>query len=82
MDACSDEHKTWFPQRLVCRKTMDLAAAERKWAALHDDAQWHDGEFKSWAKERSDSHPYHLNDGVRIWVADVDYSPDDDFLGG
>ena len=59
---------------------MDLAAADRKWAALHEDRPWHDGSFTSWVKERSDSHPFHFQDGVRLWVSDVDYSPDDTFL--
>lgn len=82
MDECSDEDIVWYPQRLVCRKTMDLMAAERKWAALHDAMPYHDGSFKSWVKERSDSHPFHYTDGVRLWVSDVDYTPDDDFLSG
>lgn len=59
---------------------MDQAAAERKWAELHEEMPYHDGSFKSWVKERCDSHPYHYTDGVRVWVADVDYSPDDQFL--
>lgn len=61
---------------------MELAAAERKWAALHEDMPFHNGDFTSWAKERSDSHPCHYNDGVRIWVADVDYDPEGTWLGG
>ena len=59
---------------------MDLVAAEWKYAALHEDMPFHDGSFKSWAKERSDSHPYHFNDGVRLWVSDVDYDPDGTWL--
>jgi hypothetical protein len=59
---------------------MDLKAAERKWASLHADRPFHDGSFRSWAKEFSDSHPFHFNDGVLVWVSDVDYSPADQFL--
>lgn len=59
---------------------MDQAAADRKWAALHEKAPWHDGSFTSWVAERSDSHPYHMNDGVRIWVDTTDWNPDDQFL--
>lgn len=57
-------------------------AAQRKWDAVHEAMPFHDGSFKSWVKERSDSHPFHYNDGVRWWVSDVDYSPDADFLSG
>lgn len=80
MDECADEHRDRFPQRLICYKTMDLAAADRQYAALHEDAPWHDGTFTSWVEERDAGHPYHYSDGVRIWVSDVDYSPGDDFL--
>jgi hypothetical protein len=59
---------------------MDLAAAKRRYAALHEALPFHDGSFKSWVKERSDSHPFHFSDGVQVWVSDVDYSPDDNFL--
>jgi hypothetical protein len=59
---------------------MELAATERKWATLHEDLPWHDGTFSSWSKERNAEHPCHYNDGVRIWVADVDYDPDGTWL--
>ena len=61
---------------------MELAAAERKWAALHQDMPWHDGKFQSWAKERSDSHPCHYSDGVKFWVSDIDYDPNGTWLSG
>jgi hypothetical protein len=61
---------------------MDLAAAEWKWASLHEKEPFHDGSFEDWVKERSDSHPFHYSDGVRIWVADVDYEPEGTWLGG
>lgn len=80
LEECSDEEKPWYPQRLICRKSMELAAADRKWESLHKDRPFHDGSFKSWRVERSDSHPYHYTDGVRLWVAEVDYEPDGDWL--
>lgn len=60
---------------------MDEAAASWRYEQLHKDVPYHDGTFKSWARERSSSHPYHFRDGVRIWVAPEDLAPDDDFLG-
>lgn len=63
---------------------MERAAAERLYAELHGEKYggyaWHDGTFQSWAKDRSSSNPYHFEDGVTIWVADVDVDPDNDFL--
>lgn len=61
---------------------MELRAAERKWAALHEAMPWHDGTFSSWSQERSASHPCHYTDGVTLWVAEVDYDPDGDWLSG
>lgn len=77
---CSDENKTHYPQRLICHKTMELAAAQRKWHELHKEDVFHDGTRTSWAKERSDSHAYHYDDGVRLWVSEVDYQPDETWL--
>lgn len=61
---------------------MELANANARYEALHKDAPYHDGNFESWAKERSVEHPFHYNDGVRIWVSDVDYDPDGSWLSG
>lgn len=47
--------------------------------AVHKDAPWHDGTFKSWAKERSAQYPFHFNHGVSISVADRDLTPWDEF---
>lgn len=55
-------------------------AAEALYAELHKDAPYHDGTFEAWADKRSRSHPYHYLDGVTIFAAPVDISPDDDFL--
>ncbi len=61
---------------------MDRAAANAKYDRLHEKTPFHDGTFEHWAKERSVSHPYSHRDGVTIWLADTDLSPDDHFLGG
>lgn len=61
---------------------MDQAAAEWRYDELHKEMPFHDGTFKSWAVERTKSHPYHYRDGATIWVASVDLSPEDKFLGG
>lgn len=60
---------------------METAAANARYAELHDKHPYHDGLFKSWSAKRSRSHPYHYTDGVTISVARVDVDPDDDFLG-
>ena len=60
---------------------MQTAGATRLYALRHKDKPYHDGWFQSWAEEPSASHPYRYDDGVSIWLASVDLSPDDDFLG-
>lgn len=59
---------------------MAQASAQARWEALHEDAPYHDGSFTSWDKKRNAGHPFHRDEGVRIWVAPVDLSPDDHFL--
>lgn len=59
---------------------MEQAAAQARWQALHEDLPWHDGSFKSWAKERSRSHPYHFSHGTSVWVAETDLGLGGDFL--
>lgn len=79
---CADPERPWFPQRTVCYAAMERAAAEWKYAELHKVEPYHDGSFRRWSRERTDSHPYGAHDGVTIWVADVDLAPHDHFLGG
>lgn len=55
--------------------------ANRRYDELHAAKPYHDGSFERWAAERSPEFPFHYRDGVRLWVADSDLSPDDDFLG-
>lgn len=59
---------------------MELAAAQRKWDALHEEDVFHDGTRTSWVKERDAAHNYHYNDGVRLWVADVDHQSGETWL--
>lgn len=59
---------------------MALAAAKRTYEALHEKRPFHDGTFRSWREKPTELHPYHYNDGVRIWVSGYDLTPDDDFL--
>ena len=59
---------------------MDLEAANAKYAELHEARPFHSGNFDDWSEKRSASHPYHANDGVRIWVDTTDWNPDDEFL--
>ena len=65
----------------MCRKTADLEAANWRYASLHEELPYHDGSFESWRKERSVSHPFRYDSGVRLWVSDVDYDPDGTWLG-
>lgn len=78
---CPDDERDWFPQRDVCWPAAQLAAANRRYAMLHEGAPYHDGSFARWAKEPSADFPFHYLDGVTIWLSPVDLTPDDDFLG-
>lgn len=59
---------------------MEQAAAERRYAILHESQPYHDGQFKNWAAKPSVLTPYHFGDGVRIYVAETDVNPNDQFL--
>lgn len=59
---------------------MELAAAMWRYDDLHSKEPFHDGTFTNWASERSSSHPYRFDDGVRIWVAPEDYGLGGDFI--
>lgn len=59
---------------------MAREAAERRYDAVHEKEPFHDGTFSSWAKEPSGRHPFRHTDGVTIWIADRDLTPDDDFI--
>lgn len=81
-EVCSDRSATWFPQRTICYPAMEAAAANRRYDQLHEEKPYHDGTFGRWSKEPTPGTPYHYKDGVTIWVAQEDYSPEDDFLSG
>lgn len=59
---------------------METEAAKRLYSLLHEDKPFHDGTFTSWSDKPSKAHPYHHGDGVTVWVAPVDLTPDDKFL--
>ncbi len=59
---------------------MALAAARRRYEALHKDRPYHDGSWKRWSAEASELFPFHFSDGVHLWVSEHDLTPDDDFL--
>lgn len=80
IDDCGDAEKVWYPQRAICYKTMAQARYNAKYEALHSDLPFHDGTFTRWGKERTADTRFHYTEGVTVWVSDVDYSPDDDFL--
>lgn len=80
-ETCSDSEREWFPQRTVCYPAMEAEAAQARYESLHEKRPYHDGTFKSWAKDRSAKHPYHFKAGVTISVASVDLNPHDHFLG-
>lgn len=76
---CSDPERVFYVQRVVCRATMELTAAEDAYDELHKAAPYHDGTFAEWAAERSSEYPYHAKAGVTFYVADEDTNPDDAF---
>lgn len=85
MSVCSDPNLTFYPQRTVCYADMATSWVRWKYDQLHGSethAQFHDGTFKAWSKHRSDAFPYAADDGISLWVATEDLTPDDDFLGG
>lgn len=61
---------------------MERAAAQWKYADMHEKRGYHDGTFERWSDKRSNEFPYAANDGVTIWVSDTDLTPHDHFLGG
>lgn len=75
-EVCGDPDLDWYHRLTVCEPTMLANGAARRWALKHKDKPFHDGDFQSWAKEPSNSHPYHFEDGVRVWVSRDDPGPD------
>lgn len=80
LDECSDPERDWYPQRTICYATREREAATALYAEIHQERPFHDGTETLWASQRSRATPYHFSEGVRIYVADVDVNPDDQFL--
>ncbi len=81
-EECSDPKRAWYPQRTVCYATMASRAANEKYDEIHKDAPFHDGQFLRFEDKRSTTAPFHVREGVTIWAAPMDLSPDDKFLSG
>lgn len=77
---CGDPTKPWFAQRHICYASREQSAADRLYAMKHDEAPFHSGKERAWAKKATKKQPYHYRDGVRVWVASEDLSPDDHFI--
>lgn len=79
---CSDPETDWYPWAEVCWPTATLEANKALLAKRMEDAPYHDGQFESWSKKRSTTHPFHYLDGVSIWVSRQEPGEDySDFLG-
>lgn len=79
-DVCGNPSTAWYPQRHVCRVSMEESAARREYDRIHEARPWHDGTFAKWSSERTSATPYRYDDGVEISVAQVDLNPGDEFL--
>ena len=82
---CGDDDRDWFPQLTICQPSMQLAAAQARYADLHDKKPFHngrmvDGHFVDWSDKRSPDYPYHWSDGASIWLAPTDLGLGGDFL--
>jgi hypothetical protein len=64
---CSDPATVWYPQRNVCYATATRQNIDRKWVNKHRD-------------RKPDMAGYLPTDGVTLWVATEDISPEDYFL--
>lgn len=85
VEKCRDpEHAAepygWHPQFEYCYADAALAAANRIYDELHKDKPFHNGAFTRFSEDFSPSTPYHVRDGVRIWISEHDYTPDASFL--
>lgn len=64
---CENPDIAWFPQRHICWSTAARTVATRRFHTKHE-------------KAKPDEAGYLATDGVLVWVADGDLSPDDEFL--
>lgn len=67
-EVCSDPSRGWYPQRSVCYAEAATEAAQWQWSEKHKDAK------------RSKKKPNLPTDGVKVWVAAHDLTPEDKFL--
>lgn len=66
----------------MCWPTATLEANKALLAKRLEETPYHDGQFESWSKKRSNTHPFHYLDGVSIWVSREEPGEDySDFLG-
>lgn len=77
LSECADDERVWYPRRHICYASMELAAADRRYRALHEEMSYHNGTFDDWAKKASKSHPYHFMDGVRLYVSETEDTSED-----
>lgn len=50
------------------------------YAELHEDQPYHDGSFLVFGEKATPLTPFHVEDGLSIYLSEVDDNPDDDFL--
>lgn len=65
---CSDPATDWYPQRSTCYATAAREVTLRRLQKKHAKQPLH---------ESMDLHPL---DGLHVWVATEDLTPDDDFV--
>ena len=59
---------------------MQLEAAKRRFAALHEVRPYHDGTMTVWMEKPSRMTPFHYADGVSIFLAPEELGLGGDFL--
>ena len=80
VEVCSDPDRDWFPQRNICYATRERAAAAALWAQMHAERPYHDGTESLFSEKRTRATPYRYDEGVTLFVSEVDLNPDDQFL--
>lgn len=64
---CSDPERQWFPQRTMCYASASLEVVRRRVTKKYGHPTHNDSEV-------------HDTDGMQVWVAQDDLSPDDNFV--
>lgn len=60
---------------------MQLAAINAMYDDHYKGREYHDGTFTVFLEKRTALTPFHVREGVTLWLSPHDLSPDDDFLG-